>query len=174
VPLAFGLLVNAEVAALILGGEKWAGAATYLRWLALVPLVRPLAMFGLEFLLTRHRDRLLLGYTLSNLVSLAALAWFLTGTSLGPLGMALAGYFPLGNLLLTWGVWRESPSGFKLLSTQLLELDLLGAVLFLPIFFAVAPIWPRFAVSLLAALLFLAYAWRRHAESGRRFLRGTP
>ena len=79
VPLAFFLFVNAEAVALLLGGKEWVGAADYLRFLSLVPLIRPLTMFGLELLLTRHMDRLLILYTAANLVSLSALGRSIPG-----------------------------------------------------------------------------------------------
>ena len=173
-PLAFFLYVNAELAALFLGGEEWVGAADYLRFLSLVPLIRPLAMFGLELLLTRHMDRLLILYTLANLLSLGTIGWLLVRTDLGANGMAIAGYFPLGILFLAWGIHRMSPEGFGVLLRQLAELYLVTAVLFVPIayFVAVDALLPRFLLSALAGLVSLGWAWKRFGSAFVVFLRG--
>lgn len=163
VPAAFFMLINAELAALFLGGEGWTGAKAYLQVLSLVPLIRPLNMFGLEFLLTQHRDRLLIFFSLLNLISIGGLGLYLTRTDLGELGMAVAGYFPLGSLLLAWGVYQISPRGFRLLLLQMLELYAVGAMLFLPIVYLdPGNIWLRFGLSCVAGLLVLGYmGWRR-------------
>ena len=173
-PLAFFLYVNAELAALFLGGEEWVGAADYLRFLSLVPLIRPLTMFGLELLLTRHMDRLLILYTLANLLSLGTIGWLLVQTDLGANGMAIAGYFPLGILFLAWGIHRMSPEGFGGLLRQLAELYLVTAVLFVPIAYLVAVdnLLPRFLLSALAGLVSLAWAWKRFGSAFVVFLRG--
>ena len=173
-PLAFFLYVNAELAALFLGGEKWVGAADYLRFLSLVPLIRPLTMFGLELLLTRHMDRLLILYTLANLLSLGTLGWLLVQTDLGANGMAIAGYFPLGVLFLAWGIHRMSPEGFGVLLRQLAELYLVTAVLFVPIahLVAVDNLLARFLLSALAGLVSLGWAWKRFGSAFAVFLRG--
>ncbi|MEM1178630.1 MAG: oligosaccharide flippase family protein [Acidobacteriota bacterium] len=174
VPLAFFLFVNAEFVALFLGGKKWVGAADYLRFLSLVPLMRPLAMFGLEFLLTRHMDRLLILYTLANLLSLGALGWILVQTDLGPNGMAIAGYFPLGILFLAWGIHKMSPDGFGLLLRQLAELYLVAAVLFVPLAYLTsldAMTW-RFLGSAVAGVVALLWAWWRFGAAFVAFLKG--
>lgn len=173
-PLAFFLYVNAELAALFLGGEKWVGAADYLRFLSLVPLMRPLSMFGLELLLTRHMDRLLILYTLANLLSLGTLGWILVQTPLGANGMAIAGYFPLGILFLAWGVHRMSPDGFGVLLRQLGELYLVAAVLFVPLayFFAADALAGRFLGSVAAGLIAVGWAWKRFGSAFAIFLRG--
>ncbi|MEM8994436.1 MAG: oligosaccharide flippase family protein [Acidobacteriota bacterium] len=174
-PLAFFLYVNAELAALFLGGEEWVGAADYLRFLSLVPLIRPLAMFGLELLLTRHMDRLLILYTFANLVSLGTLGWFLVQTDLGANGMAIAGYFPLGILFLAWGIHRMSPPGFGVLLRQLAELYLVSAVLFVPLAYALSTdaLALRFAFSAVAGLAALGWAWKRFGSAFLGFLKGN-
>ena len=115
VPVAFFVFWNAErvVMILTLGRADWLGAAGYLRVAAFVPLARPLTMFGRELLLVYHRDRLLIAYTLANLLALGGLGYVLIGTDLRELGMAVAGYFPLGMLMLAWGLWQLEPAGFR-------------------------------------------------------------
>lgn len=173
VPLAFGLHLNADLVALLLGGEAWLGAADYLRVAAFVPLIRPLTMFGREFLLVVHRDRLLIVYTLLNLLSLGGLGYALVQGPLRELGMAIAGYFPLGTLVLAWGLWQMSPPGFSRLVRQILALYLASLPLFLPLLWIPADRWAlRLGASLLAALFYLAFAGWRHRDSYLRFWRG--
>lgn len=175
VPTAFFLLINARPVALFLGGEKWLGATSYLQVFSLVPLVRPFNMFGLELLLTRHQDRLLIVATLINLLALGGLGLYLTTTSLGPLGMAVAGYFPLGSLLLNWGVYRISPRGFRSLVVDVLELYAVAAAVFVPVLWVgEASVWTRIVFSCLAGLVVLGYAFWRWGNSFRRFLAGEP
>ena len=170
-PLAFFLFVNAEAVALLLGGKEWIGAADYLRFLSLVPLIRPLTMFGLELLLTRHMDRLLIAYTGTNLVALGGVGLWLTSTDLGANGMAVAGYFPLGVLFLAWGIYTMNPERFAVLLRNLLLLYVAGALVFLPVDFFVSGMVPRFVVSCLSGLLAVGYAWHRFGNEYMRFLR---
>lgn len=171
-PTAFFLLVNARLVARFLGGEEWVGAATYLQVLSLVPLVRPLSIFGLEFLLTRHRDRLLIVYGALNLLTLGGLGLYLTTTPLEEIGMAVAAYFPLGLVVLAWGIYRIDPSGFRRLHLDLLALYAVGGVLFLPILLLHPEPWGiRFALSCLAGLGLLAYVAWRHGSEMVEFLR---
>ena len=173
VPVAFFVFWNAErvVMILTLGRADWLGAAGYLRVAAFVPLARPLTMFGRELLLVYHRDRLLIGYTLVNLLALGGLGYVLIGTDLRELGMAVAGYFPLGMLLLAWGLWQLEPAGFRRLLLDIGLLYALGLVLFAPVAFVsdTAPWW-RFGISIAAALLFVAIALLRHRPLYRAFL----
>jgi O-antigen/teichoic acid export membrane protein len=174
VPLAFFLFGNAELVVQILGGKGWEGAAVYLRWLALVPLARPFTMFAIELLLTLHLDRWLLASTLVNLISVGGLGLFLTQTSLGPRGMALAGFFPLGMLVFLWAIRKAAGPILGKLFRQLAELELVGLLLFLPLYF-LAPgdrIYLRFALFCAAGLVYLGYAWWRNAAMFRRFIGG--
>jgi O-antigen/teichoic acid export membrane protein len=173
VPTSFFFFFNARAAALVLGGPDWVPAGTYLTVAAFVPLVRPLTMFGREYLLVVHRDRLVNFYSFLNLVSLGALGWTLVHTELGPLGMAVAGYFPLGVLVLAWGLHRIDAHACRRLLRQLLGLYALGAALFAPV--ALLPCtwtWTRVAISVAIAALYvvLGLAWQRDAY--RRFWRG--
>jgi O-antigen/teichoic acid export membrane protein len=161
VPVAFFVFWNAELVVIILtlGRADWLAATDYLRVAAFVPFARPLTMFGRELLLVYHRDRLLIGYTLGNLLALGGLGYLLIGTDLRELGMAVAGYFPLGMLLLAWGLWQLEPAGFRRLLWDIGALYLLGLLCFAPIALVPtsAPVW-RFGLSTLAAALFVAVA----------------
>jgi O-antigen/teichoic acid export membrane protein len=173
VPVAFFAFWNAElvVAILTLGRADWQGAADYLRVAAFVPFARPLTMFGRELLLVYHRDRLLIAYTLGNLLALGGLGYVLIGTELRELGMAIAGYFPLGMLLLAWGLWQLDRSAFRRLVGNIGELYLYGLACFAPV--ALVPAEAargRFAASVLAAVVFTAVALRRHRSLYRSFL----
>ncbi|MCG8459299.1 MAG: oligosaccharide flippase family protein [Holophagales bacterium] len=170
-PCCFFLFVNAEALVWILGGEEWTGAAGYLRILSLVPLLRPLTMFGLEYLLTHHRDRLLIVYTATNFVTLSGAGLLLTRTQLGPEGMAVAGYFPLGVLVLAWAIRRLDPRGLARLCLRLSGLYATTAALFLPTHLWVDGTWWRFGISSVAGLVTLAYAWSRFGDATLRFFR---
>ena len=175
VPAAFVLFANAKLAALFLGGVKWTGAKTYLQVLSLVPLVRPLNMFGLEFLLTQHRDRLLIFFSLFNLISLGGLGLYLTSTGLQEIGMAVAGYFPLGSLLLAWGIAQISPIGFRQLLRQIGELYVIAALIFLPVLLiSDEQAWIRLAASCAAGLAVLGYMWWRRGAAFAAFLAAAP
>jgi PST family polysaccharide transporter len=169
---AFGLHLNARLAALLMafGRAEWGGAADYLAVAAFVPFLRPLTMFGREFLLVFYRDRLLIAYTLGNLLSLGALGLWLTRQH-GAIGMAWASYFPLGTVLLAWGLHQLSPASFRKLIGNILELYLIGALCFAPAFL-VSPehSWLRLSISLLLAGLFVTFALRRHRAAYRNFL----
>ena len=172
VPTAFFLFVNAELVALFLGGEEWLGATTYLRMISLVPLVRPLAMFGPDYLLTRHEDRLVIWYTTLNLVSLGGLGLLLTTTELGPLGMALASYFPLGILVMAWGVYHANAAGTWRLTRNLFELYAVAAMIFAPILWIPEERgWWRLALSCVAGLAVLGYTAVRFGKDYKKFMR---
>jgi O-antigen/teichoic acid export membrane protein len=173
VPIAFFVFWNAErvVMILTLGRSDWLAAADYLRVAAFVPLARPLTMFGRELLLVYHRDRLLIGYTLANLLALGGLGYALVGTDLRELGMAIAGYFPLGMLLLAWGLWQLERDSFKRLLRDIGGLYLLGLALFAPIALVPEPAtWWRFWLSAGAAVIFVVAALRLHRDLYRAFL----
>ncbi len=174
VPSCFVFHLNAELVALVLGGNEWLGAADYLRVAAFVPLVRPLTMFGRELLLSAHRDRLLLLYTLFNLVSLGGLGLALVATELGAIGMAVAGYFPLGTAFLAWGLAQLGGPTFRKLVLQLLTLYAVGGLVFAGVFVTdPEALAQRLILSAVAAVVFLALAlwWRR--DDYAKLLPGT-
>ncbi len=173
VPAAFFHFLNAELVVLVLtlGKLTWIDAADYLRVAAFVPFVRPLTMFGRELLLVARQDRLLVAYTAGNLLSVGAVGLWLTRTELGAIGMAVASYFPLGTLLLAVGLHALSPKKFWLLLRQLVELYLLGALMFAPVLLIPEEsLYLRCSVSALIGLLFLALALTRHRMAYREFL----
>lgn len=175
VPMAFFLHHNAELVALFLGGTEWTGAATYITVAAFVPLVRPLTMFGREYLLAAHRDGLLLAYTLTNLVSLGGLGYCLVKfTDLQELGMAIAGYFPLGTLFLAWGLWQLAPQPFVQLIREMLLLYGIGLMCFIPLWFL--PLTSQLAIaaaSCVAGAVFGALAYRQHGRDLWLFVRAA-
>lgn len=174
VPTSLGLFLNAPWAARFLGGSQWVGAADYLRVLALVPLLRPFSMFGFELLLTRHRDRLLLLYSLTNLLVLGGLGWWLTQTELRELGMAVAGYAPLGMLWLMWGIHRLDRPAFRAMLIDILQLYAFAAVAFLPAQLLTAEdTLLRLGVSALAGLVVLGYSGLRYRRAIAAFLTGS-
>jgi O-antigen/teichoic acid export membrane protein len=173
VPASFFFFFNARAAALLLGGPQWVPAGDYLTVAAFVPFVRPLTMFGREYLLVVHQDRLVNVYSFLNLVSLGALGWILVHGELGALGMAVAGYFPLGVLPLAWGLRRIDRAAFGRLLRQILGLYALGAALFAPV--AVLPeawTWTRVTLSVALAGLSVALGLGWHRQAYRRFWRG--
>lgn len=173
VPTAFALYLNADWAVQFLGGDEWAGAADYLRILALVPLLRPFAMFGFELLLTRHQDRLLILYSTINLVAMGGLGWYLTQTDLRELGMAVAGYAPVGMVLLIWGLNRLAPAAFRGLLLDILRLYLIAAVVFLPVaLLTVNDTLVRLAATAVAGLVVATIAGLRYRHDITRFLEG--
>jgi len=169
VPAALFLFLNADLAVQILGGERYSGQAGLLRLLAFAPLVDPLGRFGGELLVSRRRDR---DRILSLVLHLAALVagglWL--SHRYGPLGMAWANFLPLGAPVLVWSLARIDRAGLRAL-----VLDLVGVYcLPLPLFALAAwlsgdRLWVRFVLSAGAAVLSLAWFWRRFGAQFREF-----
>lgn len=151
---AYFLFFNAETVLLrVVAGNNWAPAVPLLRILCFVPLVDPFSRLGGELLKARHEDRLWLTITGLNFACLLGFGVVLSARS-GPSGMAWANYLLLGNLLMTWRMWRLCGAEFWRLVGDLVLLYLAP----LPFFLAVAWLfpaegWPRFAASLAAAAL---------------------
>jgi hypothetical protein len=74
-------------------------------------------------------------------------------------------------LLLAWGLWKLEPAGFRRMLRDIGELYLAGFACFAPIALVPAEAlgW-RFALSLVAAALFVAVALWRHRGLYRAFL----
>ncbi len=172
-PGAFFFHFNAEAVALFLGGDTWTGAADYLRVAAFVPFIRPLTMFGREFLLVVHRDRLLLAYTLVNLVSLSGLGLLLVRTNLQEVGMAVAGYFPLGTLLLAWGLYQIDGRGFLRLCRNCIVAYTVTACVFLPLFLVQWGMWPTLAASIALGAAAFGVLSFLHRDDALAFFRGS-
>ena len=151
---AYFLFFNAEIVLLrILIGENWGPAVPLLKILCFVPLTDPLSRLGGEVLKVEGQDRGWLGVVVLNFVSLVGFGVLLTHM-LGVEGMAWANYLLLGNWLMAWWIWRVMGAELWPLVRDLLFVYLLP----LPLFLAVAWIfpqesWPRFAASILAALV---------------------
>lgn len=162
---AYFLFFNAETVMLhILAGKNWAPAVPLMRILCFVPLVDPFSRLGGELLKARHEDRLWLGIALTNLVCLLGFG-ILLSSRLGPSGMAWANYLLLGNLVMTWRMWRLCGPDFWRLARELLLLYVVPLPLFgLVVWLFPLEGWPRFAASLLAvtiaALVPLKLLWR--------------
>ena len=172
VPAALVLFLNADLAVLLLGGERYAAQAGLLRLLAFAPLVDPLGHFGGELLIARHRDPLRIASLALQLAGLVGFGLWLSSAH-GPIGMAWAKFLPLGAPILVWALLRDDRPAFGRLALDLVEVYLAPLPLFalawglasLGDSLPYAP-WLRFALSLGAALLSLAWFWRRF---GKRF-----
>ena len=151
---AWFLFFNAEIVLLrILIGENWGPAVPLLKILCFVPLTDPWSRLGGEVLKVEGQDRGWLGVVVLNFVSLVGFGVLLTHL-LGVEGMAWANYLLLGNWVMAWRIWRITGTEFWRLGRDLLFVYLLP----LPLFLAVVWIfpqesWPRFAASILAALV---------------------
>ena len=168
VPAALVLFLNADLAARLLGGERYLDQANLLRLLAFAPLIDPLGHFGGELLIARHRDRLRIASLALNVGALVAFGLWLSGAH-GPVGMAWAKFLPLGMPLVAWAFLRDDGRRLGALAGDLAEVYLAPLPLFALVFWAShdgSP-WLRFGLSLVAALLSLAWFWRRF---GHRFM----
>jgi PST family polysaccharide transporter len=173
VPAALVLFLNADLAVQLLGGGAWAGAPDLLRLLCFVPLLDPLGRFAGDLFVSRHQDRVWIAANLATLLALAVAGIFLTGW-LGPRGMALANYLPLGSLLVAWGLRRIAAGAFGRLLRELASLYLIPLPLFAAVWVAAGP-RPllRLALSLAAAAVTFALYARRFGGSYRDFFRGA-
>ena len=160
----WGFFVNADLLiTTILLGPQWGPAVPIVKILCLSPLVDPLSRLGGEVLKVEREDRSWLAVVLLNLASLLALglplAWHYGGR-----GMAWAQLFLLGNLWMSWRIYRicrrDDPTEFRRLMNDLAYVYLLPLPLFaLSAWAFPAGSWLRLAASLMAAsiagLLFL-------------------
>jgi O-antigen/teichoic acid export membrane protein len=181
VPTALFLFVNAEALVVLLLGEEWVLAATYLRILAFALVLQPFGRAAEDVLLARNRERLVLAATAVNILVLAGLGVWLTAR-LGPVGMAWAHLFPVGELIVLWAIRQVTPEGFRRLLPALAWLYLVPALLFAAAALATpGGGWPRLAFSLLAGGVTVAvYLWRfgsgflRFFEAGAEARGGDP
>ncbi|MCB1054924.1 MAG: oligosaccharide flippase family protein [Acidobacteria bacterium] len=149
---AYFLFFNAKVVLVdVLLGPKWQGAVPLIQLLCFAPLVDPMSRLGGEVLKARQEDRVWLLVVVLNSISLFGFGWALTA-SLGAEGMAWANYLLLGNLLMTWSIWRALGKDFWLLVRDLIFVYLVPLPFFLLTAWALpAESWSRFAGSWVAA-----------------------
>lgn len=171
VPLAFFLALNADWVVLLVGGGQWTLAPSFLAILALSPLFDPFSLFGGELLKARHLDRLWMISCGATVLAFAVGGYLLTGW-LGPLGMALVHFAPLGAIPMAWGLRRVAPAAFARLAKDLGFLYLAAAPGFALVWFLTPPesAW-RIGGSLLAAGLALGLAAWRFGGEMRLFFR---
>ncbi|MCB1009313.1 MAG: oligosaccharide flippase family protein [Acidobacteria bacterium] len=170
-PAALFLALNADRVVWLLGGDKYEGSARYLMLLAFAPLVDPLGRFGGEYLIARHLDR---ARVLSLALHLAALVvgGVLLCRWLGPIGMAWANFLPAGAPVVAWALWRTARGRLGRLARDLVEAYLAPALPFAAAWALSAPGgWARFALSIVAGLLCVAWLWRRRGDELLRFFR---
>ncbi len=173
VPAAYFLFLNAELTLLILGGPQWleGGAPTFLRILCLAPIIEPFSRLGGEILKVQHRDGL---WILCNSLTLASYAiggYLLTGM-IGPIGMAWINLLPLGGVVMIWALYRVAPASFLELAKKLLFVYVVPIPLFVVAYLAAGEgLWPRFALSLVAAGASLAIFGKRFGGDFVTFFR---
>lgn len=151
---AYFLFLNAEtVLVTILLGARWEPAVPLVRILCFLPLVDPFSRLGGELLKVRTEDRLWLVIVLLNSASLIGFGVVLA-RAYGATGMAVTNFLLLGNLVMSWRVWRICGRRFWTLVADLGFLYLSP----LPLFALVAWLlphegWARFAASAVAGLI---------------------
>jgi O-antigen/teichoic acid export membrane protein len=174
VPAALLLAANAELVVLVVGGRDYLGAAPFLALLAFAPIVDPLGRFGGELLMARRLDRarlLSLGLQLAGLVGGGVALSLWMGS---PFGMAWANFLPTGSLVVLAVLLRSADRGEMLrLARELGEIYLVPLLPFALAWWATAerPL-ARLAATAVAALLSLAWVWRRHGAEFRGFFAG--
>jgi PST family polysaccharide transporter len=172
VPAACLLLVNAELVVRILGGADWVGAPTFLRLLALAPLVDPFTRLGGEVLKVRDGDRVWIVATTLTLASFGIVGWLATGW-VGAKGMALTNFLPLGAAVMVWGLHRVDPAAFRELVADLGWIYLPPVMPFGAAWLLGGGPWGRLALSATAALLCFAITWWRFGPAFVAFARGA-
>lgn len=159
---AYFLFFNAEVVLVgVLLGDGWEGAVPLIQILCFAPLMDPFSRLGGEVLKVRQEDRAWLIIVVANFLSLVLFGLAFTAW-MGAEGMAWANYLLLGNLIMTWRIWRALGPAFWQLVRDLVFLYLVP----LPFFVAVAALlpadsWARFGASIPAAAAAGGiYLWR--------------
>jgi len=174
VPAALLLAANSELVVRIVGGQAYLGAAPYLALLAFAPIVDPLGRFGGELLMARLHDRarlLSLGLQLVGLVGVGAV---LSRWLDSPFGMAWANFLPTGSLVVLVLLFRGADRDqVWRLARELAEIYLVPLVPFALAWWVTPGMpWIRFAATAFAAVLSLAWVWRRHGAELRDFFSG--
>ncbi|MDA8018273.1 MAG: oligosaccharide flippase family protein [Thermoanaerobaculia bacterium] len=165
VPTALFLFLNAELVVWLVGGGQWVDAPAYLRILCFAPLVDPLTRLGGEVLKTLHWDRLWIVATVLTVATFGLGGFWLTGL-LGPIGMAWVNLLPLGGILMTWALWKVSPSGFRRMLGEMSWAYLAPLPFFAVVWWSVGhrPWW-CFGLSIFAAVVsFVVVVWRFRGE----------
>jgi len=174
VPAALLLAANAELVILVVGGRDYLGAAPFLALLAFAPIVDPLGRFGGELFMARRLDRArlaALGLQLAGLVGGGvALSLWLDS----PYGMAWANFLPTGSLVVLAVLLRGADRGEVVrLARELAEIYLVPLAPFALAWTAAGDRpWLRLALTAAAALVSLAWVWRRHGAEYRSFFAG--
>jgi O-antigen/teichoic acid export membrane protein len=172
VPAAIFFFLNAETAVRLLGGGSWEAAPTFLRILALAPLVDPFTRLGGELLKIQDDDRWWILSSLLTLTGFAVIGWLATGR-IGAVGMAWTNFLPLGMGVMAWALHRIDPPGFRRLVRDLAWIYLPPILPFALIALAAGDrLWWRFALSAVAAAGCVALSYRRFGGSFVAFLRG--
>jgi len=174
VPTTLFLALNARFVILVVGGRDYLGAAPYLALLAFAPIVDPLGRFGGELLMARHLDRarlLSLGLQLLGLVGAGTLLSLWLDS---PFGMAWANFLPTGSLVVLVLLVRGADRDQVLrLARELAEIYLVPLVPFALAWLATPHAsWLRLVATGAAALVSLAWVWRRHGAEYRAFFAG--
>ena len=170
---AWFLFFNAETVLIdILLGEQWRPALPLFRILCFLPLVDPFSRLGGEVLKVRREDRWWLAIVVLNFASLIGFG-LLLASRYGALGVVIANFLLLGNLVMTWRVWRAFGADFPRLLADL------AFVYFVPLLPFVAVVWAfpdegwgRFAASVAAAALGAGLLAMRFQRPFRLFFAG--
>ncbi|HEX6203910.1 MAG TPA: oligosaccharide flippase family protein [Thermoanaerobaculia bacterium] len=170
---AWFLFFNAETVLVdVLLGDRWRDAVPLLRILCFLPLVDPFSRLGGEVLKVRREDRAWLSVVVLNFASLVGFGVVLA-RAYGALGVVFANFLMLGNLVMTWRVWRIFGRDFPRLLADL------AFVYFVPLapFVLVAVAfpeegWGRLAASLGAAAVGALLVALRFQRPFRRFFAG--
>jgi O-antigen/teichoic acid export membrane protein len=171
---AFFLAFNAETVLVdILLGERWRPAVPLFRVLCFLPLVDPFNRLGGELLKVRHEDRAWLAVVVLNFASLIVFGLLLTRAH-GAMGLVVAEFLLLGNLVMAWRVWRICGSrDFRRLLADLAYVYLVPLVPFVAVALAFPEEgWARLAASLAALALGLGLVGLRFYRPFRLFFAG--
>jgi O-antigen/teichoic acid export membrane protein len=132
-------------------GSQWGAAVPLLRILCFVPFLDVFTEIGGEVLRARSEDRLWLGVTLLNLVSLVAVGVVFTHRW-GAVGMAWANLLLVGHVVMGWRMARLFTGHLRDFAIDMLLLYLVPVATFGLAAFACAPGWGRVGASAAAGL----------------------